>query len=126
MKNKTQKYYWKLVSVTRNPELFTSCIIKCGIYSLRYKIGIPTTSAMSENGIFVFNTRKNAREFETNLCQPGSRYKIFKCTVQGEEITNPRYYNTYVLGNFEEKEISTTARFPEGTKSFPAVTLVKQ
>ena len=121
---KTQKYYWKLVRINKNdPTTFTSSIIRSGKYALSYKIGIPTKSAMDENGIFVFNTRKNARAFKGNIYQFSGR--IFKCTVQGKEILNPVYYNSYILTNFDKKEPSTINTFPEGTKSFPAITLVK-
>ena len=122
MKNKTQKYYWKLVRPTDDFDTFTSCIIR-GKYSLRYKLGERTESAMDENGVFVFNTRKDARRFKNSIYSPG--VKIFKCMVHGKEIFDPVYYFTIDLteGN---KFKSVYTKFPQGTKSFPAITLVKQ
>ena len=121
---KTKKYYWKIVMDSFEPGVFTSCIIDEGQYCLTYKVGERTKSAMDENGIFVFDTRKNARAFQRSMCISDSR--IFKCTVQGEECYYPVYYNSYVLKHFDMKESSTTNKFPDGTKSFPAITLIKQ
>lgn len=49
--------------------------------------------------------------------------RIFKCKVEGKEIKNPIYYDTYdlVLG----KKIYQGLWFPIGTKSFPSITLIK-
>jgi len=121
MKNKTQKYYWKIVRPINYSDAFTSCIIR-GKYSLRYKIGERTESAMDENGVFVFNTRKHARKFKNSVCSPG--VKIFKCMVHGKEITDPVYYFTIDLSE-GNKYKSIYTKFPDGTKSFPAITLVK-
>jgi hypothetical protein len=120
---KTQKYYWKLVRINENdPTTFTSFIIKRGKYSLIYKIGERTESAMDENGVFVFNTRKNARKFRKNTCSLG--VKIFKCMVHGKEISNPVYYS--IAGLDRGQKYQHPFSFPEGTKSFPSITLVKQ
>ena len=67
---------------------------------------------MKENGIFVFDTRESAREF--NRTQRGT---IFKCEVEGAEIEWPTFYNLYDLEN-GEKYLARHS-FPFGTKSFP-------
>lgn len=114
-----EKYYWKVVRKDQTlPGLYKSCVIDYGRYSLKYKIGRPTKSAMKENGILVFNTKKNARDF--NRKQNG---KIFKCKVKGREIKFPVFYSIYELelGN----RVPSHVIFPFGTRSFPSVTLVK-
>jgi len=122
---KPQKYYWKVVSLVGNdPNEFTSCVIKHGIYSLRYEIGKRTKSAMTENGIFVFDTRKNARQFKHTLFFSTTR--IFRCMVHGKEIIHPIFYATYELNRYGKKSQFTRRTFPKGTKSFPAITLIKQ
>lgn len=120
MKKTNKKYYWKVVRPINSysPGIFKSCVIGIGIYSLLYKIGVPTKSAMKENGIFVFETRKNARKFNCN--QGGT---IFKCEVEGEEIKCPKFYNIYDLEN--NNKYLASHSFPEGTRSFPSVTLIK-
>jgi len=117
-----KKYYWKVVRVV-SPRTFKSAYINKGDYSLTYKVGIPTKSPMEENGIFVFGTRKNARNFiKFDLAYKTLR--IFKCKVEGEEIPNPIRYVTMWL-SYGEKHKSIISSFPFGTKSFPSVTLIK-
>ena len=116
-----KKYYWKAVKV-ESPGLFKSCYINDGRYSLKYRIGISTQSAMIENGIFVFDTRKNARKFISQLFDRKNK-RIFKCKVEGEEIKNPVLYDTLDLMN--NKKSYQYGRFPDGTRSFPSVTLIK-
>lgn len=119
-----KKYYWKVVKSVL-PEIYKiyrSCVISEGKYSLEYRVGIPTKSAMKENGIFVFDTRENARYFKHN--EGGI---IFKCEVEGNEIECPTFYAIWDLKIGERIVIDYgDDSFPEGTKSFPSVTLVKK
>lgn len=130
MKNKTQKYYWKVVDITDDPTTFTSCIVNEGKYCLTYKVGKQTKSAMTENGVFVFDTRESARIFKKVFVDCNTdgetNYKVFKCIVHGEEITNPIYYTIWQLSRLNVKCHDAYSKFPKGTKSFPAITLVKQ
>ena len=116
-----KKYYWKVVEITHTPGIYASCYITRGDYHLLYHIGIPTQSVMKENGVFVFDTRKNARNFAAGLGCSGT--KIFKCKVKGKEIKNPVYYDPIDLKN--NKKVTGYCPFPSGTKSFPAITLIE-
>ena len=118
-----KKYYWKVVRIL-DTGIYGSCIIKSGKYSLYYNIGIPTKSAMDENGIFVFNTRESARRFKNDIFDPDCMYvKIFKCEVHGKEVNNPTYYSTLALIDGCKRDFGIS--FPRGTKSFPSITLIK-
>ena len=120
MKKTNKKYYWKVVKKDNAlPGWYRSCVIGYGIYSLTYKIGISTKSAMKENGIFVFDTREDARDFRRN--EGGT---IFKCKVEGEEIECPTFYAIWDLK--KGRRVGMDDSFPQGTKSFPSVTLVKK
>ena len=57
---KKEKYYWKVVCKQNNT--FTSAIIKRGHCCLTYKIGEVVTTCFQ--GIFVFTTREQARQFK--------------------------------------------------------------
>ena len=115
MTNKT-KYYWKVV---RNKDgKYVSCIIKRGRYKVTYKVGQYVSATIKENGLFVFKTRKNAREFAAPT------EMIFKVKVRGEQIFNPNIYRTDDLEDNIKNPICLT--LPEGTCHFPEVMLVKQ
>ena len=118
MKKTNKKYYWKVVKVV-SPGIFKSCIISKGIYSLYYGVGVPTKSPMTENGIFVFDTRESARDFKPN--EGGT---IFKCEVEGKEIEHPTFYDIWDLKT--GRRVGLNGSFPNGTRSFPLVTLVKK
>jgi hypothetical protein len=118
MKKTNKKYYWKVVKFV-SPEVYRSCVISKGKYSLEYRVGVPTKSLMKENGIFVFDTRESAIDFRRN--EGGT---IFKCEVEGNEIECPTFYaiRELKMGG----RIGMDDSFPEGTKSFPSVTLIKK
>lgn len=118
-----QKYYWKVVKiVTDTSGAYASALISGGKYHLFYHIGVPTKSAMQENGIFVFTTRKQARNFRSNLLFKRNM-RIFKCEVEGKEIKNPVYYSTLDLTINRKHYLGYI--FPQGTRSFPSITLIK-
>ena len=118
-----KKYYWKVVKIiTDTGGAYASAFISGGKYRLFYHIGVPTKSAMKRNGVFVFNTRKQARNFRSHLLLRHSM-RIFKCEVDGKEILSPVYYNTLDL-TINKKHL-LGYMFPRGTRSFPSVTLIK-
>lgn len=118
-----KNYYWKVVRVTPILGTYKSSFIRQGKYCLYYKVGIPTKSAMSENGIFVFETRKQARSFSKNFCK--KTFRIFKCKIHGPEVKNPIFYDTWNLMFTDKKSTGHYSSFPNGTRSFPSITLIE-
>lgn len=118
-----KKYYWKAVTIVTDTDgAYASAFISGGKYRLFYHIGVPIKSAMKENGIFVFNTRKQARNFRSHLLLKHN-VRIFKCEVEGKEIQRPVYYDVSELTINKKRVIGYS--FPCGTRSFPSITLIK-
>lgn len=71
------KYYWKVV-IDNGCGEYVSSWARNG-YQLRYKIGKWTVPNIGK--IFIFETRKQAREYKSRLCEHGAR--IFKVRADG-------------------------------------------
>lgn len=115
------KYYWKVVRETSVKGIFKSASVINGIYCLKYSIGLPTLSAMDENGIFVFKTRNQARVFKKDLGNFGGYLRILKVKVFGDEIdiNSLSLYDLWELwAGYKLKKLMPV---PLGTTSFPVV-----
>jgi len=120
-----KKYYWKVVAVDSIKKEYISSIIRVGCYKVIYKVGEFVKSSVEENGLMVFNTRAQARDFKQkvwNIANP----TIFKAEVNGEEITNPTYYTISCLQDGVCSLPYFSHIFPNGTRCFPEVKLIKK
>jgi hypothetical protein len=77
---------------------------------------------MPENGIFVFDTRANARNFRRSFVFP-ERNRILKVTVSGEEMPVTMYDFVALTHGEKKPDIDP---IPKGTKAFPSVTPVAE
>ena len=110
-----EKYYWKVVREINGK--FYSVVIHSGKYSLEYKIGRKIVAP--RQGIFVFDTRKLAREFVNDILLT-CRLRILKVRATGLEIEHPKFYQISDLV-CNVVRLSDSPNFPLGTKCFKSI-----
>ena len=115
MKNK-EKYYWKIIN-TKNGK-YTSYIITKGKYEVTYKVGKYVSAPIKKNGLFLFRTRKLARQF----AEFGGM--IFKVRVRVKQILNPTIYSITDLENNQLRKNYLVPLY--GSCNFPEVMLVEK
>lgn len=116
-----KKYYWKVVWESPQRKFF-SCSDLPPKFVLKYKIGEKTVPKIGK--IFIFNTRKNARNYiKFQSCNYVHHFKILKVrTVGTPKIASWRAFigNDTILQFWSNKNISLRET-PQGTYFADAV-----
>lgn len=110
---KPQKYYWKVCTKGEDNSLWSFCAFDESI-RVEYKVGKPTFPRFCNSKLFIFKTRKAARNFKNNSL--GSHTRVV-CKVTAKNVQNIRllriprrsraqeYWDSIVKANWDEANL---------------------